>query len=43
MTKQGEDLYHYNITNRITEKTLINCVKGLFLFPSWSNTTGIGP
>jgi hypothetical protein len=26
MTKQGEDLYHYNITNRITEKSLKNCV-----------------
>ena len=25
MTKQGEDLYHYNITNRITEKMAINC------------------
>ncbi len=29
MTKQGEDLYHYNITNRITEKTSINCVEML--------------
>jgi hypothetical protein len=27
MTKQGEDLYHYNITNRITQKTSINCVE----------------
>jgi hypothetical protein len=27
MTKQGEDLYHYNITNRITPKSPINCVQ----------------
>ena len=29
MTKQGEDLYHYNITNRITEKMLINCITAI--------------
>jgi len=29
MTKQGEDLYHYNITNRITEKMAINCMAAI--------------
>lgn len=28
MTKQGEDLYHYN--TQITEKTLINCMGPYF-------------
>jgi len=32
MTKQGEDLYHYNITNRITEKTPINCMPVIVFF-----------
>ena len=26
MIKQGEDLYHYNITKRITEKSSKNCM-----------------
>ena len=35
MIKQGEDLYHYNITNRITQKTPINCVEGRILWQDW--------
>jgi len=30
MTKQGEDLYHYNITKQITQKTQINCIDSSF-------------
>ena len=32
MTKQGEDLYHYNITNSITQKTPINCMAAPVFF-----------
>jgi len=31
MTKQGEDLYHYN--KQITEKSLINCAEIYFFSP----------